>query len=116
MSTLVIAVLLVDLLVTTLLVWWILRRREARLSALERRVRDLESGRGLDTAAALQATRTPADAPHADGIDAVRLEPILRAIREGRTIEAVRLHRQATGLGLRESKDAVDALIRHLGA
>ena len=31
-------------------------------------------------------------------------------IREGKMIDAIKLHRQLTGCGLREAKDAVDAL------
>lgn len=34
---------------------------------------------------------------------------VLEALHQGQTIEAIKLLRQATGLGLKEAKDAVDA-------
>jgi Ribosomal protein L7/L12 C-terminal domain len=39
-----------------------------------------------------------------------QLEEVKRAIFAGNKIEAIRLHREATGLGLRESKEAVERL------
>jgi len=39
-----------------------------------------------------------------------QLERIKEAIFAGRRIEAIKLHREATGLGLKESKDAVEEL------
>lgn len=43
----------------------------------------------------------------ADAVDA--------AIRAGRLIEAIKLHREATGMGLKESKEAVEARRAELG-
>ena len=40
---------------------------------------------------------------------------ILRLVREGRTIEAIKIHRERSGLGLKEAKDAVDALAAREG-
>ncbi|MBX7195992.1 MAG: ribosomal protein L7/L12 [Sandaracinaceae bacterium] len=40
---------------------------------------------------------------------------VVAALRAGNKIEAIRLYREQTGLGLRESKDAVDKLERELG-
>lgn len=37
-------------------------------------------------------------------------EAVVLLAREGRTIEAIKLHRQLTGDGLRQAKDAVDAI------
>jgi ribosomal protein L7/L12 len=37
-------------------------------------------------------------------------QALLLLVREGRKIEAIKLHREQTGLGLRESKDHIDAL------
>jgi ribosomal protein L7/L12 len=37
-------------------------------------------------------------------------EALLPLVREGRKIEAIKLHREQTGLGLRESKEYVEAL------
>lgn len=35
-------------------------------------------------------------------------EPVMQAIRSGRTIHAIKLLREETGLGLKEAKDVVD--------
>lgn len=48
----------------------------------------------------------PAPKPPAGPLDA----ELLALLKAGKTIEAVKLHRERTGLGLKESKDAVDAL------
>jgi ribosomal protein L7/L12 len=39
-------------------------------------------------------------------------DEIITALDNGRTIEAIKLLRQETGLGLKEAKDAIDALAR----
>lgn len=39
-----------------------------------------------------------------------QLEDLKQSIFAGRKIEAIKLHREATGLGLKESKDAVEQL------
>ncbi len=41
-------------------------------------------------------------------------QAIYQAIFEGRKIEAIKLHRQATGEGLKESKDFIEVLERQL--
>jgi len=44
----------------------------------------------------------------------VRVEQYLVELREGRKIQAIKLYREHTGLGLKESKDYIDALqIKH---
>ena len=72
----------------------------------------LQSRRGvtLDEAAAeidrLRGDITPLD----PGSAAEPITPeIAAAIRSGRKIEAIKLYRQAHGVGLKEAKDAVDA-------
>ena len=50
---------------------------------------------------------SPAPADASSGAD-----PLLAAIHEGRKIEAIKIYRERTGLGLKESKDAVEALAR----
>jgi len=46
----------------------------------------------------------------------VAREPeILRLLRNGQKIQAIKLHREATSLGLKESKEAVEALARRHG-
>jgi hypothetical protein len=72
----------------------------------------LQSRRGvsLDEAAAeidrLRGDITPLDPGSA--ADPITPE-IAAAIRSGRKIEAIKLYRQAHGVGLKEAKDAVDA-------
>ncbi len=72
----------------------------------------LQSRRGvtLDEAAAeidhLRGDITPIDAGSA--ADPITPE-IAAAIRAGRKIEAIKLYREAHGVGLKEAKDAVDA-------
>ncbi|MFI6345750.1 hypothetical protein [Streptomyces sp. NPDC050560] len=38
------------------------------------------------------------------------LAEVRALVREGRTIQAVKVHREATGASLKEAKDAVDAI------
>ena len=38
-----------------------------------------------------------------------------RLVRAGRKIEAIKAYRESTGVGLREAKEAVEALERRLG-
>jgi hypothetical protein len=42
------------------------------------------------------------------------LQQIRAALFAGRKIEAIKLHREATGMGLKQSKDFVDALDQQL--
>lgn len=44
--------------------------------------------------------------------DAHHSDAVLQAIEAGRKIEAIRLLREQTGLGLKEAKDEVDRLVR----
>ena len=39
-----------------------------------------------------------------------QINAISEALRRGNKIEAIKLHREATGLGLKESKDAIESL------
>jgi ribosomal protein L7/L12 len=69
---------------------------------LEARIRRLE--------ARLDAVITQSGIAFDPGADV--LPEVLRAVREGRVIEAIRFQRKATGMGLREAKDYVDDLMR----
>ena len=42
-------------------------------------------------------------------------EKVLELVRAGKQIEAVKVHREETGLGLKESKDAIDELFEQQG-
>ena len=58
---------------------------------------------------------SPIDLPRVDIATASRDEELLDLIRHGRKIEAIKRLRDQTGLGLREAKDAVEALERTAG-
>ena len=61
-------------------------------------------------------THRNTEPPAADnsGIDKTLYEEIVMKIRNRDTIHAVRLYREATGSGLKEAKDYVDALVEKL--
>jgi hypothetical protein len=44
------------------------------------------------------------------GVSGVDLDAIKELLRQGQKIEAIKLYRQQTGLGLKEAKDAVEAI------
>ncbi|NPD03413.1 hypothetical protein HN031_01790 [Nocardioides sp. zg-1308] len=75
----------------------------ARIAELERRVARLEAQ--LAQLAAAGSAGTPA---------AVPAEPWMAEVqalrRAGKTIHAIKLYRDHTGVGLKEAKDAVDAM------
>lgn len=63
---------------------------------------------------------TPLPSPHSiaemyPAPDPVAEHEILRLLREGKKIMAIKIHREATGLGLKESKEAVEALAQRHG-
>lgn len=68
--------------------------------------KQLESGGPL---AKLLATVAPDPSD-----DAPELADVRAAVREGRTIEAIKLHREKTGAGLADSKAAVDRIAAKL--
>ncbi|WP_160311218.1 hypothetical protein [Streptacidiphilus anmyonensis] len=43
------------------------------------------------------------------GVDPI-LEPVLELVRQGRKIQAIKAYRERTGAGLRQAKDAIDAM------
>lgn len=61
-----------------------------------------------------QSLSTSADEPSAAadwlGLSEQQLDAVTDALKQGRKIEAIKLVREATGLGLKEAKDAVEAL------
>jgi ribosomal protein L7/L12 len=61
--------------------------------------------------APVAAARPPPATAQRERFPPAQLDEALQAlVREGRKIEAIKLHREQTGLGLRESKSYVDAL------
>lgn len=57
----------------------------------------------------------PYTAPLGDTMIDARFEEVRQSIRRGQKIEAIKRHRELTGMGLKESKDAVEDLERRLG-
>lgn len=75
----------------------------------DRGARDLT---GPPRAFAQPRPASPVTLPLADVATASRDEQLLDLIRRGRKIEAIKRLRDMTSLGLREAKDAVEALER----
>jgi hypothetical protein len=44
------------------------------------------------------------------------MKALTEALRQGRKIDAIKIHREITGLGLKESKDAIEAIESSLRA
>lgn len=56
------------------------------------------------------------DRPAPSGMTGGKLATIVAALRQGRKIEAIKLFREATGMGLAESKEAVEAMESVVGS
>jgi DNA-directed RNA polymerase subunit RPC12/RpoP len=56
------------------------------------------------------ASHPEASAPGQTFISAEKMENISQLLRAGQKIEAIKIYRQATNLGLKEAKDAIDAM------
>ena len=81
--------------------------RTQRLDALEARVQQLEAMVALMTQE--QGSPAPAGTTIA-GLSTDVLARVQRLKRDGKVIHAVKAYREATGVGLKEAKNAVDAL------
>lgn len=74
-----------------------------RVDELERRVAQLEW--------ALRGTQSTATTDPVPGVGGAAVSPeVLRLALAGQKIQAIKMLREQTGLGLRESKDIVDGL------
>lgn len=91
--------------------------RASRLARENRQLRkklaDLAAGGAWPTAAVLQAAKEAHPSTLVLPPD-VQMH-VHRLLIEGRAIEAIKAYRESTGLGLKESKDAIDAVRRTLG-
>lgn len=108
-----------NLFFTTLLAFFVLQlvanlfRRgsgdmEARLARLERKI-DL-------IMQALNIQDTPPQASHRPIVSsAASMNEVQQLLIAGNKIQAIKLYREMTGLGLKEAKDAVDTMQRDLG-
>jgi large subunit ribosomal protein L7/L12 len=83
-----------------------------RTSELERRIGDLEQR--LQLAEARISTLQAGDGGSSPQVDDMwttdRFAEVRKLVRSGNIIEAIKLYREQTGVGLREAKDAVDAM------
>jgi hypothetical protein len=77
------------------------------------------SGGRRDGGGQMLQTRVPhmpgaAHLAYGGSLDAASLEEVKRLIREQQLISAIRIYRERTNCGLREAKDAVEAIARTL--
>ena len=91
--------------------------RASRLARENRQLRktlaDIAAGGAWPTASVLQMAK---DAPAGTLVLPPDIQArIHRLLIEGRAIDAIKAYRESTGLGLKESKDAIDAVRRTLG-
>ena len=70
---------------------------------------------GAPTPAAFGQPATPAN-PAAYSAGPVFPPSFADALRRGKMIEAIKIYREVTGVGLKEAKDAVEAIVRNGGA
>lgn len=75
--------------------------------------------RAAPTASTWQATRAGGASVHlrhlGTGVDYTVPDPVVRALDAGNKIEAIKRFREATDLGLKDSKEAVEAVERAVG-
>ena len=88
---------------------------EMRLAAIEEKLDRLLAHLGLDDDADLGAAVPVAVAGQAPGLVGAEAE-IVSLIQAGKKIQAIKVYRQATGVGLKMAKDAVDTMDRNMRA
>ena len=52
------------------------------------------------------------NSPRADAAQQADVDPLMDLVRSGKKIEAIKIYRQRMGVGLKEAKDAIEALER----
>lgn len=80
-------------------------------------------GAALTNAAPAAASEDAGDTPNSGEptggpwpqLSDAQLEAIVTELKQGRKIQAIKLLREATGMGLKEAKDGVEALARQRG-
>jgi ribosomal protein L7/L12 len=82
---------------------------EDRIARLERQVDFLFRRLGVDPSAAFAGDGGPG--AFAGGGDGLPMS-FYDALRRGKKIQAIKIYREATGVGLKQAKDAVDAMVR----
>ncbi|HEX5323551.1 MAG TPA: ribosomal protein L7/L12 [Capsulimonadaceae bacterium] len=87
------------------------RQTATRLTALEDEVRALRERLGIPQSLTYgQTTEFPATASIPPG----PMAEIESEIRQGKKINAIKVYREQTGVGLKEAKDAVEAMERRI--
>lgn len=76
----------------------------AQLDRIERKLDMLLSGVGLGVGSAASPSHIPAPGDHP------RMAEVRALVAANRKIEAIKIYREITGLGLKEAKDAIDAM------
>lgn len=83
-----------------------------RLDELEARIRQLEATVALlvQQGGQTPGAATVSAAPGQPGVAVDVLTQVRQLKQDGKLIDAIKLYRQATNLGLKEAKDAVEAM------
>lgn len=83
-----------------------------RLDTLERRVAALEATIAALTSGSGSAYAAPGAAAYAQPTPDAQawLAEVQALVRDGKKIQAIKVYRERTGVGLKEAKDAVEAL------
>lgn len=87
---------------------------QAKMLAIKRYREEIGCGwaEAAEAVERIRAGRAPAAARHATGAPVgAAARAVGDALAAGKMIEAIRLYRAATGVGLKEAKDAVDAIV-----
>ena len=79
----------------------------ARIVQLEARVRQLET---MMHALLLRLDINPAEVMPPEPLEPPQMKAIREAVLSGNKIEAIKLYRYLYGVGLKEAKDAIDAM------
>jgi ribosomal protein L7/L12 len=88
---------------------WVSR---SRFEALERRVAELEQLLGARPVGGFPPGQAAWPAMVPPGAFGGRMDEVRSLLREGKKIAAIKAYREATGVGLAEAKNAVEALER----
>ena len=87
---------------------------EMRLAAIEEKLDRLLAHLGIDDEAALAAAFDGAGRPQT--LAAANGDAIVTLVQAGKKIQAIKAYRQATGVGLKDAKDAVENIERTVRA
>ena len=89
---------------------------EMRLAAIEEKLDRLLAHLGLDDDGGAGAIMPVAPAGQMSGLAGAEGELVVTLIQAGKKIQAIKAYRQATGVGLKDAKDAVESMERNMRA